>query len=266
VTGTVLITGASAGIGEASAHLLAENGWKVFGASRKQPANPGALPFEWVRMDVRDEHTVRAGFEEVRRAARGLDALVCNAGYGIFGSVEEVPLDTARAQFETNFFGTLATLRAVVPHMREAGEGRIVVVGSLAGRAPIPFQAHYSASKAAVDALSMALGNELRPYGVRVSLVEPGDIRTSFNDATDWGERSQSSYGDRLRRCEEVVRDSLPQAPGPEIVAQTILTALTAQRPRVRYTVGPASRLVPFSRRLLPDRWAQRLISAHFKV
>jgi NAD(P)-dependent dehydrogenase (short-subunit alcohol dehydrogenase family) len=220
----------------------------------------------WVRMDVRDEAAVREGVAEVCRETGRIDGLVSNAGYGIFGSIEEVPLEMARAQLETNFFGVLATFRAVVPHMRQARSGRIVVVGSLAGRAPIPFQAHYSASKAAADNLTLALRLELEPFGVAVSLVEPGDINTPFNDAADWGEEQDSAYGERIARCEQVIRESLPKAPGPEVVARTIVRALEARRPRVRYTVGPDSWLVPFGRRFMPDRLTLRVIAQHFRV
>jgi NAD(P)-dependent dehydrogenase (short-subunit alcohol dehydrogenase family) len=217
-------------------------------------------------MDVCDEASVRAGVEGVLAAAGRLDGLVCNAGFGIFGSVEEVSLERAREQFDVNFFGVLRTLRAVLPSMRRVGSGRIVLVGSLAGRAPIPFQAHYSATKAATDALALALANELHPLGVSVSLVEPGDIRTGFNDRMDWGEHGASPYGERIRRCEQVVREALPRAPGPDVVARAIEHALTARRPRIRYAVGPDSWGVPLGRRLLPDRWMLRAIRSRFRV
>jgi short-subunit dehydrogenase len=142
----------------------------------------------------------------------------------------------------------------------------VVVVGSLAGRAPIPFQAHYSATKAALEALTLALRMEVAPHGVRVSLVEPGDIRTSFNDHMDWGTHDGPPYADRRGRCERVVRESVPKAPGPEVVAAVIHRALTTRKPRVRYTVGPDSILVPMARRLLPDWLSLALIRDHFKV
>lgn len=217
-------------------------------------------------MDVRKEESVRAGFALASQHAGHLDALVCNAGFGIFGSIEEVPLAAAREQFETNVFGVLACVRAVLPDFRSRGAGRIILVGSLAGRAPIPFQAHYSATKAAVDALAQTLRMELSPFGVAVSLVEPGDIRTAFNDATDFGLVRPSAYGARIARCEEVIRRSLEQAPGPGLVAGAILRALSARRPRIRYPVGPDSRLVPLGRRLLPDWLAERLVRLHFQV
>lgn len=259
----MLVTGASSGIGAATAALLAARGFRVWGTSRRPPAQPGAI--RWLAMDVRDEASVAAGIARVTEEAGVLDALVCNAGMGIFGSVEEVSLTRAREQFDTNVFGTLAPLRAVLPAMRTRGAGRIVVVGSLSGRAPIPFQAHYSATKAALDALVMALRVELAPTGVTVSLVEPGDIRTAFNDATDWG-TPPVAYAERQRACEAVIRAELEAAPGPEVVAAAVLRALTARRPRVRYPVGPASWLVPLARRLLPDALALRIVRAHFRV
>jgi NAD(P)-dependent dehydrogenase (short-subunit alcohol dehydrogenase family) len=259
---SVLITGASSGIGAATLSLLRDRGFAAWGASRRAIAGDG----RHVVMDVRDEGQVRDGVGRVIAEAGRLDGLVLCAGLGIFGSVEEVALERAREQFETNVFGTLLPLRATLPHLRANRAGRIVVVGSLAGRAPIPFQAHYSASKAALDALCLALRMEVAPFGIQVSLVEPGDIRTAFNEATDWGDLQGSPYGDRLRACERVVRESLPKAPGPELVARTIHAALAARRPRVRYTVGPDSWGVPLGRRLLPDWLVLRLIRSHFGV
>ena len=263
----VLITGASSGIGAAAARRLQSRGFTVFGTSR-EPERLGtdAPPIRWVAVDVRSEDSVRKGVAEVLSATSRLHGVVCNAGFGIFGSVEETPISEVREQFETNFFGTLHTLRAVLPHLREARAGRIVVVGSLAGRAPIPFQAHYSATKAAVDALTQSLHNEMRPFGVKVALVEPGDINTAFNARTNWSDASRSAYGESIRNAERVIREALPRAPGPEVVATVIEHALSARRPRARYAVGADSWLVPLGRRLLPDRIALRLIGRHFGV
>lgn len=267
---SVLVTGASSGIGAASARMLGAAGWRVFGTSRRgadgaREAIPGVT---WLRLEVRDEASVRACVAEAEAGAgpEGLDALVCNAGFGIFGSIEETPLDAAREQFETNVFGVLACLRAVLPSFRARARGRIALVGSLSGRAPIPFQAHYSASKAAIDALAQALRMELAPLGVGVSLIEPGDIRTAFNEATDFGDGRRSAYGERIARCEAVIRESLVRAPGPERVAAAIRRALEDASPQPRYPVGPDSRLVPFARRLLPERLLHVLIRRHFGV
>jgi NAD(P)-dependent dehydrogenase (short-subunit alcohol dehydrogenase family) len=265
-TATVLITGASSGIGRATAHRLARHGFRVFGASRHPPDQglPGVSE-PWIAMDVRDEASARTGVSEVVARGGGLDAVVCSAGYGVFGSVEDLPIEKARAQIETNVIGTLTVLRAALPHLRRA-QGRAVIVGSLAGRAPIPFQAHYSASKAALDAIALALRMEVAPFGVGVSLVEPGDIATPFNANMDWGDGGDPAYAERRRRCQRVVRESLEKAPSPAIVAEVIFRALRAGRPRVRYTVGPDSLLVPLGRRLLPDWLSLSLIRDHFKV
>jgi NAD(P)-dependent dehydrogenase (short-subunit alcohol dehydrogenase family) len=265
-TAAVLVTGASSGIGRAAAERLARHGFRVFGASRRAPSPlPSGVRDAWIVMDVRDEAAVQDGVSGVVARAGGLDAVVCCAGYAVFGSVEDLPIEKARAQFETNVIGTLTVLRAALPHLRRA-QGRAVVVGSLAGRAPIPFQSHYSASKAALDAITLALRIEVAPLGVGVSLVEPGDIATPFNDNMDWGDGGESAYAERRRRCERVVRESLPKAPSATTVADVILRALTARRPRVRYTVGPDSLLVPLGRRLLPDWLSLSLIRDHFKV
>jgi NAD(P)-dependent dehydrogenase (short-subunit alcohol dehydrogenase family) len=192
--------------------------------------------------------------------------VVCNAGYGVFGSIEELEIEDAQAQFDTNFFGTLRTLRAAIPGMREARRGRIAIVSSLAAHAPIPFQAHYSATKGAVGALGLALRNELHPYGIKVTLIEPGDINTDFNDAMDFGDHRGSPYGERIRHCEQVIQEMMPKAPGPEVVARTIERALTARWPRVRYAVGPDSWGATFARRFLPDSLFLYFIRSHFKI
>lgn len=267
---SVLITGASSGIGAATASALAAQGWRVFG-TRRRPRPDADATVEWIEMDVCDEGSVTAGVERALAAAGRIDAVVCCAGFGIFGSVEDVSIEDARRQLDTNFFGVLRVLRAVLPGMRAAAasghDARVVLVGSLAGRAPIPFQAHYSASKAAVDALNMALRNELHPFGIRVSLVEPGDIDTPFNEAMDWSSAGANpAYAEPLARCERVVRESLPKAPKPAVVVRAIEKALTARRPRVRYAVGADSKLVPLARRLLPDWLGLYLIRDHFDL
>lgn len=267
VAETVLITGASSGIGAAAARDLAARGFRVFGTSRNPSRlGPDVPDIEWVAMDVRDEDSVAAGVTDVLSRCDALDAVVCNAGYGIFGSIEETPLSEARAQFDTNVFGMLATLRAVLPHLRERRRGRVVLVGSLAGRAPIPFQAHYSATKAATDVLALALYNEMRPFGVQVSLIEPGDIDTAFNDHTDFEVTESSAYGQPIARCRRVIEEALPKAPGPERVARAIRRALTARRPRVRYPVGPDAPPIVLARRLLPDRVSLWLLRRYFQV
>jgi NAD(P)-dependent dehydrogenase (short-subunit alcohol dehydrogenase family) len=275
---SVLITGASSGLGAAMAARMISLGWRVFGTSRKpriaaqDGSSVGAAAvdpasIEWIAMDVCDDGSVEHGLAEVFARSPRLDGLVCNAGFGIYGSVEETSLERARAQFETNVFGVLRVARPVIARMRARGAGRLLFVGSLSGRAPIPFQAHYSATKAAIEALAFSLANEVRPFGLAVSLIEPGDIDTAFNDVMDWGEPPPTSaYRDRQKRCETTIRESLPKAPKPGIVADAVAHALTSKHPRLRYAVGNEARLVGLGKRLLSDRLNLKLIRDHFGI
>jgi NAD(P)-dependent dehydrogenase (short-subunit alcohol dehydrogenase family) len=266
---SVLITGASSGLGAAMADRMASLGWRVFGTSRKPRPEPTGndAGIEWIAMDVCDDASVEEGLASVFERCARLDGLVCNAGFGIYGSVEETSLERARAQFETNVFGVLRVARPVIARMRTAGTGRLLFVGSLSGRAPIPFQAHYSASKAAIEALTFSLANEVQPFGLSVSLIEPGDIDTAFNDVMDWGEAPpDSAYRDRQARCERTIRESLPKAPKPSVVADAVAHALTSRRPKLRYAVGNEARLVGLGKRLLSDRMNLKLIRDHFGI
>jgi NAD(P)-dependent dehydrogenase (short-subunit alcohol dehydrogenase family) len=262
---TVLITGASSGIGAAMAQKMVGLGWRVFGTSRSPRSSQDGI--DWIVMDVCEDASVEAGLHDVFERTDHLDGLVCNAGSGIFGAVEETGLDRARAQFETNFFGVLRVLTPVLSHMRVRNAGRILLVGSLSGRAPIPFQGHYSASKAAIEALAFSLANEIHPFDIDISLIEPGDINTPFNDVMDWGEVDPASaYAERSAACEQSIRDSLPKSPGPEIVADAVAHALTSARPKLRYAVGREATLVGVGKRLLSDRLSLRTIRDHFGI
>jgi len=262
---SVLITGASSGLGAAMAARMVEKGWRVFGTSRKP--RPDSDGIEWIALDVCDDASVAAALEDVYSRTEHLDGLVCNAGWGIYGSVEETELERARAQFETNFFGVLRVLTPVLAKMRERNAGRLLLVGSLSGRAPIPFQAHYSASKAAIESVAFALSNELEPFDVQVALIEPGDINTAFNDVMDWGETNPDSpYAARMAASEKTIRESFPKSPGPEIVADAVEHALTSRRPKLRYAVGREATLVGLGKRFLSDRLSLKTIRDHYGV
>jgi len=262
---SVLITGASSGLGAEMARRMVERGWRVFGTSRMPQTDHEGI--EWVAMDVCDDASVQTALESVYKRTDHLDGLVCNAGWGIYGSIEETSLARARAQFETNFFGVLRVLTPVLTRMRERNAGRILLVGSLSGRAPIPFQSHYSATKAAIESLAFGLANELDPFNIQVSLIEPGDINTAFNDVMDWGERpSDSPYASRMAISEKSIRESLPISPGPEVVADVVEHALTADKPKLRYAVGREARLVGIAKRLLSDRLSLKAIRDHFGI
>ena len=216
----VLITGASSGIGLAIALTLAREGYQVWGTTRsfqskpwrrwsihgetdpvpKRDAEPsagapGAGPVvRFLPMDVTDDDSVQAGFAAFMAAAGGIDILINNAGFGVFGPLEEFPLAKTKEIFETNYFGALRLIQQAVPVMRAQRHGLIINITSLAARFVIPFQVHYSATKSALAALSEGLRQELRPFGVKVVAVEPGDIKTNFNDVTKFGIGEDSPY------------------------------------------------------------------------
>src|SRR5688572_9734030 len=176
-----LVTGASSGIGEATAERLAEAGYKVYGTSRRG-AQASKRSFEMLPLDVTSDESVEAAVAEVMRREGRIDLLVNNAGFGVApAGAEESSIDQARSIFETNFFGLIRMTRAVVPHMRRQGSGRIINIGSVLGFLPMPYGALYAASKHAVEGYSESLDHELRTRGIRVSVIEPAYTRTGFD-------------------------------------------------------------------------------------
>ena len=202
----VLITGASSGIGQACARHLARRGYQVFGTSRRPQAG-AEEPFEMIPMDVTDEDSVRQGVATVLARAGRLDAVVNNAGFGFGGAVEDTSIDEAQELFETNFFGTLRVCRAVLPHMRERRAGTIVNVSSLAGLIAQPFVGMYCATKFAIEGVTEALRMEVRPFGIHVVMIEPGDTRTGFtaNRRPTQASQAASPYADSMQRVLAVI-------------------------------------------------------------
>jgi NAD(P)-dependent dehydrogenase (short-subunit alcohol dehydrogenase family) len=248
----VLITGASSGFGAATARLLVGKGMAVFGTSRRAGAGAEG-PFAMLPLDVRSDESAAACVEAVLVRAGRIDALVNNAGYTLAGAVEETGLEEARAQFETNFFGVLRMTRAVLPHMRRQGGGRIVNISSLAGLIGVPFHATYAASKFALEGWSEGLRQEVRRFGVWVSLIEPGDFRTGATAARERAANRLAAYGPVRDRAIEIMARSEQAGPDPAWVARCVARVLAASRPRLRYRVGNDARWVPRLRRLMPE-------------
>jgi NAD(P)-dependent dehydrogenase (short-subunit alcohol dehydrogenase family) len=264
----VLITGASRGIGAACARLLAQRGHRVFGTSRQggadrlsQPVDRGCGSVEMIPMDVDSEASVHAGVTYILEQAGRLDVAVNNAGFGMMGSVEDTSAAEARAQFETNLLGAWRVCRTVLPQMRAQGSGLIVNIGSLGGLCGLPFQAAYSASKFGLEGLTEALRLEVRPFGIRVVIIEPGNIDT---EATARGPRTTArtaAYNEHLKRAEEAMIRGERDGAKPEAVAQLLGRILRTPRPRVRYTVGPVpERAAASIKRVLPSRLFERLL------
>lgn len=249
----VLVTGASSGIGRTCADHLTSRGFLVVGASRRTTPED---PWPTITMDVDDDASTAAGVEQVIRDHGGIDGVVTCAGWGLAGSVEQTPIADARAQLETNFFGTVRTVTAALPSLRERN-GRIVLMSSIGGVIGLPFQAYYSASKFALEGWAEALAWEVRPFGVGVTLVEPGNFRTGFTGSR----RTVQVAGDdpyaeaATRAIGKMEADELGGA-DPVAVAEVVERVLRAARPPRRRSVGPAGeRVGVLAKRVLPVRW-----------
>ena len=261
----VLITGASSGIGRVAAQRLHARGARVWGASRRVIA--GEIP--WIAMDVADDDAVRAGVRTLLEKEGRIDALITCAGYGIAGAIEDTSSVEAQAQFATNFFGTFRAVRAVLPAMRAQRAGRIVLVGSIAGRIALPFQGFYSASKFALEGFAEALRMEVKPFGIDVSLIEPGDFKTDFTAARVRvaGATAQSPYYAACERALRQMEEDERTGPDPAIVAESILAMLDATRPPFRVRVGGLVQKMAVSlKAVLPETMFERLIMGSYKI
>jgi short-subunit dehydrogenase len=262
-----LITGASSGIGLECARHLAAQGYRVYGTSRSGTAVDGS--FEMLRMDVTSDADVRQTVDAILRAASRLDVLVNNAGFGVAGSVEDTSLAEARAQFETNFFGPLRLCQAVLPHMRQRRAGLIVNMSSIAGLVPVPFQGLYSASKAALESITEAMRMEVRPFGVRVALLEPGDFRTGFtaNRVRVAAATAESPYHERFERALAVFERDESAGPSPAAIARELERIIRSKSPSLRNTVGAAlQRAAPKLHEMLPHGLFERLMMQTYDI
>ncbi|HET6798159.1 MAG TPA: oxidoreductase [Gemmatimonadales bacterium] len=246
-----IVTGASGGIGEATARALHEAGYRVFGTSRRAPAttSPG---IEYLVCDVTSDESVKAAVGEVLSKAGRVDLLVNNAGVGLVAGAEESSLEQAKSLFDVNLFGLIRMTKAVLPTMRKQRAGRIVNLSSVMGLIPAPFMALYAASKHAVEGYSESLDHEIRGSGVRVVLVEPAYTRTSFEGNVYHADQQLDVYRSARANAEGVLRDGMKTADTPELVARAVVNASTEANPRRRYTAGRAARQISLLRRFVP--------------
>ena len=249
-----LVTGASSGIGEATAKRLAMAGYKVYGTSRRG-AQPGQRSFAMLPLDVTSDESVEATVRELIRLEGRIDLLVNNAGFGVApAGAEESSIDQAKAIFETNFFGLIRMTRAVVPHMRRQGSGRIVNIGSILGFLPRPYNALYSATKHAIEGYSESLDHELRTRGIRISVIEPGYTKTQFDANLLEADSKLDEYRDARAALGRQLKEAIAAADEPAVVADVVLEAATAAHPKLRYTAGGIARRMRWLRRFAPAR------------
>jgi len=247
-----LVTGASSGIGEATAQRLAAAGYKVYGISRRG-GQAGRRSFEMLSLDVTSDESVEAAVKEVLRLHGRIDLLVNNAGFGVApAGAEESSIEQAKAIFDTNFFGLIRMTRAVVPHMRRQGSGRIINIGSVLGFLPMPYGALYAASKHAVEGYSESLDHELRTRGIRVSVIEPAYTKTQFDANFLAPDSKLEEYREVRALLDKVLKNVMATADEPTVVADVVLQAATAARPKLRYAAGGLANRLRLLRRFAP--------------
>jgi short-subunit dehydrogenase len=254
----VLITGVSSGIGQATAQLLAQRGFIVFGTSRN-PSTVSAMPgVEVLPLDVRLDESVRTCVDAVVKRDARLDIIVNNAGYILQGAIEETTLDEVKAQFETNFFGVVRMVKTVLPIMRKQGSGQIINISSGVGLAPFPFLAFYSASKFALEGYTEALRHEVKPFHIKVSLVEPGFIKTQLYKNTQCAGKEISDYDVWKQRASKAENEYVEKALDPRLVAECILRIIEKKASGLRHIVGSEVARAVRLRRFLPESMFER--------
>ena len=247
-----LVTGASSGIGKATAERLAEAGYTVYGTSRRG-AQPGYPLFEMLPLDVTSDASVEAAVSEVIQREGRIDLLVNNAGFSVApAGAEEISIEQAKSIFDTNFYGILRMTRAVVPHMRRQGSGRIINIGSVLGFLPAPYMALYAATKHAVEGYSESLDHELRTRGIRVSIIQPAYTKTAFESSLLEPDLKLDEYREVRMALAKRVAEALEAGDDPGVVANVVLKAAIAAHPKIRYTAGNHACFLRFLRRFAP--------------
>ncbi|GAB3385418.1 oxidoreductase [Amycolatopsis echigonensis] len=260
-TKVALVTGASSGIGEATALKLQEAGYIVYGAARRVPrmqhlTTSGIRP---LAMDVTADADMEAGVAKIVAETGRIDVLVNNAGYGSYGAVEDVPMDEARDQFEVNVFGAARLTQLVLPHMRAQRSGTIVNITSMGGKIYTSLGAWYHATKFALEALSDCLRMEVKPFGIDVVVIEPGGVKSEWGDIAAEKVRTVSGTGPYAPQANAVANSLSSEAnegrlSSPDLIAKTIVKAVRARRPKTRYAIGFGAKLMIFLHGVLPNR------------
>ena len=257
---TLVISGGSSGIGKATASLFAERGWRVFELSRHGASAEGITH---VDCDVTSEESCRAAITQVLAQTERIDVVISNAGFGISGSVEFTDMKEAARQMDVNFLGAVRLTQAVLPQLRQQRSGRIIYTSSVAAILSVPYQSFYSASKAAINALALALANEVREFGISVSVMMPGDVSTGFTDArakTHAGEEVYTHAAQAVHSMEKDERAGMQ----PIQMAKLFYHIATCRSPRPQYVGGFVYRIFCFLDRILPKRFVNWIEGAMY--
>ncbi|MBN2468737.1 MAG: SDR family NAD(P)-dependent oxidoreductase [Deltaproteobacteria bacterium] len=267
---TVLVTGASSGFGNRVAEKLLDEGYSVYAAARRveKMADIEAKGAHILRMDVTDNGSVEARVAQVIKEQGRIDVLFNNAGYGSIGPIECVPLEEIKRQYEVNVFGMARLIKAVLPHMRQERSGLIINTASMVGRFSIAVMGWYASTKYAIEGMSDALRMEVKPFGISVVVIEPGVVKTEFDDvafaALDKLEEPED-YKALVAGFRKFFQKGYEKAPGSESTADAVVRAIKAKRPKTRYATTTDARVLPKLRRWLPDRLFDSMILREFK-
>lgn len=271
MTKTVLVTGASAGIGKATAIFLAQNGYNVYGAARRMEKMQGLKSYgiKPIAMDITKDESVVDGISQILKEAGSIDVLVNNAGFGLEGAIEDVPMDDARYQLEVNVFGAMRLTQLVLPKMRENKYGKIVNISSVGGKIAFPLGGWYHASKFALEALSDSLRNEVREFGIDVIVVEPGATKSEWGSiATDSLIRvsGHTAYKDLATKTHKVFTQLSSNITEPIVIAKLVKKGIEAKNPETRYAGKEMnSKVLLFLRKIVSDKLMDRLIMSQIK-
>jgi len=271
-----IVTGSSSGIGYETALLLARNGFRTYATMRNLDkaktildiAKKEKLLLHVIKLDVTDDKSVNDAIKTVKSDARRIDVLVNNAGYGLVGGLEDLSMSEIKAQYETNVFGLIRVTQAVLPTMRAQKSGTIVNISSIGGKAALPLMSPYIGTKFAVEGLSESIAFDLESSGIRVVIIEPGAIKTSFDTGLVVAKKTQdpsSPYYDSMQKLQSSLSTILQSATPPSRVADVILDAVTASAPSLRYTAGDDAALLAQKRKELPDSEFKKLVLEFFK-
>lgn len=267
----ILITGASSGVGKCAAEYLSQNGYKVYGTSRKIERNKfieigshnngGFL--KMINLEARSDESVAEAVNHIVSKENTIDILINCPGYALAGAIEDTSADEACDEFNTNFFGVIRTCRNVLPIMRENGGGTIINIGSVAGLISIPFQSMYSASKYALESMTESLRMEVKKYNIKVALVDPGDIKTGFTDSRVFTRASgeNSAYAEKLKKSVNSMIKSEQNGPPPDKAVKAIEKIINMSNPPIHIVVGTSYKLLAILKKFLPSRLTEFVVS-----
>lgn len=260
----MLVTGASSGFGKLTASLLAQRSYRVFGTSRK-PSGQESDGVEMLQLDISSDRSVRECVSNLLQKTTRIDILVNNAGQVLVGGLEETSVDEARAHFDSNFFGAVRMVNAVLPGMRQRRSGQIINVASLAGTFPVPFEGYYGSAKAALIAYSEVLRQELKSFGVKVSVIEPGFFKTNLINTRTAAAKPISDYDEVRSRAQAALKESLINGGDPSVVASTIVKVIESPLPRLHYAVGKERQYL-LLKRILPNSILESQTRKHWRL